>query len=198
MSTHAATPLLYVIDANDFLTFVGPQWLAFAVENHAGHLTPETVIGTSLWTHIAEPTTRYLYRTLLQQVRATDRSVLLPFRGDAPDLRRFMQLRLTHRGEGVVELESTVETQEPRLAVSLMDPRVPRSADSVTVCSWCKKVATPDWVEVEEAIGALRLFEKPCPPQVTHGICEECQSGLLAQLAPLNPEDSKPQPPSPG
>jgi hypothetical protein len=193
MSAHAATPFVYTIDANDFLTSVGPQWLAFAVENHAGHLTPETVIGSSLWAHITEPTTRYLYRTLLQQVRATDRSVLLPFRGDAPDLRRFMQLRLTHLGDGAVELESTVKTLEPRLAVSLIDPRLPRSTETVTLCSWCKKVATPDWVEVEEAVGTLRLFEKSCPPQVTHGICDECQSGLLAQLAPLNPEE----PPAP-
>ncbi|MBN2506820.1 MAG: hypothetical protein JXQ71_09020 [Verrucomicrobia bacterium] len=196
MPVRPASPSVYAIDANDFLTHVSSEWLAFAIENHAGHLTRERVIGTSLWSHIAEPTTRYFYRTLLQLVRTTHGTVSLPVRGDAPDLRRFMQIRLTHRGDGSVELECAVQSQEPRLAVSLLDPSIPRSPETVTMCSWCKKVATPEWVEVEEAVGILRLFEKSCPPQVVHGICESCQADLLAQLTQLTlPAPVTPEPP---
>ena len=48
------------------------------------------------------------------------------------------------------------------------------------MCGWCKRVAVPPdrWLEVEEAVAALALFDEPRPPQLTHGVCEECSSRL--------------------
>ena len=187
MTAHAPTPIVYAIDANDFITRVNAQWLAFALENHAPHLRAEGVVGTNLWTHIGEPTTRYLYRALLQQVRTSGEAVSLSFRSDSPELRRFTELRLSHCGDGVVEFESRVVKQELRLAVNLLDARRPCSDDVVTVCSWCKKVAAPEWMEAEAAISTMRLFEKAVAPKITHGICDHCQDVLLGQVARLAP-----------
>jgi hypothetical protein len=190
MTAHEPTPIVYTIDLNDFIVRVNAQWLVFALENHAPHLHAEGVVGTNLWTHIAEPTTRYLYRALLHQVRTTSKAVSVSFRSDSPELRRFTELRLSHRGDGVVEFESRIVKQELRLAVSLLDAHRPCSDDAVTVCSWCKKVAAPEWMEAEAAISALRLFEKAVAPKVTHGICDHCQDVLLGQVARMAPATS--------
>lgn len=187
MAAPAQTPVVYTVDANDFVTSVNPQWNVFALENQAPHLRPEAVIGTNLWTHIAEPTTRYLYRALLHQVRTTNEPASLSFRCDSPEQRRFTELVMSHQSDGIVQFECRVLKQELRLAVTLLDMRLPRSDEQVTMCSWCKKMAAPDWMDVEAAISALRLFEKDPPPQITHGICDRCQNVLLEQLARIAP-----------
>ena len=63
-------------------------------------------------------------------------------------------------------------------------PQRPREESFVTMCGWCKRVAVSPrrWLEVEEAIAALALFDEPRPPQLTHGVCEECSESLLAML----------------
>lgn len=45
-----------------------------------------------------------------------------------------------------------------------------------------QRVRTRRWLEVEEAVEALRLFAEPLPPQITHGICFECSEGIHQAL----------------
>ena len=74
---------------------------------------------------------------------------------------------------------------ERRATVPLLDRQRPRAESFVRVCGWCNRVAVApsDWLEVEEAVAALGLFAEPRPPQITHGICEECSEGLADTLS---------------
>jgi hypothetical protein len=73
----------------------------------------------------------------------------------------------------------------------ILDPHRPRSAEFVTMCGWCKRVAVPPrgWLQVEAAVVALALFDEPRPPQLTHGVCDECSQRLHEALdsASFNP-----------
>jgi hypothetical protein len=43
------------------------------------------------------------------------------------------------------------------------------------MCGWCKRVAIGDaWMEVEDAVSELRLFERKVLPDISHGICPDC------------------------
>jgi hypothetical protein len=44
------------------------------------------------------------------------------------------------------------------------------------MCSWCRRVRldAARWVEVEDAVAELRLFEDVRPPQISHGVCPIC------------------------
>jgi hypothetical protein len=43
------------------------------------------------------------------------------------------------------------------------------------MCGWCKRVSVRNtWVEVEDAVLELRLFEREVLPDLTHGICPGC------------------------
>jgi len=45
--------------------------------------------------------------------------------------------------------------------------------------------ANTRWLPVEAAVVALDLMSGPTVPAITHGICEDCNSKVLAKLSAL-------------
>ena len=88
------------VDAEDRIAFVDASWAAFAVENGAPALTAESVRGTSLWNYISENVTQEFYRIFMRKVRATGRAIVVPFRCDGPECRRFMEMSILPLGNG--------------------------------------------------------------------------------------------------
>jgi hypothetical protein len=52
------------------------------------------------------------------------------------------------------------------------------------MCGWCKRTQLPTgrWVEIEEAVEELGLFEDSPLPGVTHGICLPCHEAMDRML----------------
>ena len=143
-----------------------------------------------MWDFIDDPETRHIYRLLHRRVRAGGAPVRLCFRCDAPDRRRLLDLEISARPErGLIYRVRTVREQE-RQPMGLLEPSPPRSADFVTICAWCERVAVPahGWLEIEAAIAALPMLAEPRPPQLTHGVCEVCAQALHGALSeePVN------------
>lgn len=176
------TDFICRVDAADRIAFVNANWTQFAVENGLAQLTAKEVAGVSLWRYVSDSATRHLYGIFMQRVRQTGRSVTVPFRCDAPDRRRFMRMTIRPLAEGGLEFHSELLREEPRSKVSLLDQAIPRGTDMLEMCSWCKKVKAPDWVEAEEGVARLKLFDTPQLPQVTHGICPDCSQVLRQEL----------------
>ncbi len=167
---------IYHIDAGDIITAVNDAWDEFALENEAPHLTRQGVIGRALWDFIAGAETQHLYRILFQRVRESRQPIVIPFRCDAPDRRRHMEMHLMPEEDGGITFTNRVLRLEKRPVVRLLERSAPRSSDFVTMCGWCKKLRLPDgrWAEVEEAIRSLGLFDAYPVPQISHGICPDC------------------------
>ena len=162
---------------------VNSEWLSFARENEAASLCSEGVVGERLFRFVADPETRHLYEMIIDAVRSDGRRVTIPFRCDGPAVRRFMELDISQGSEGQVLFESRIVREETREPVSLFDTSVDRSDDFLVVCSWCKRVdASGDWVEVEEAVARLKLFDTARLPQMTHGMCADCAARLQREL----------------
>jgi hypothetical protein len=157
------------------------EWREFADHNGAAGLDRQ-VEGRSLWDFIADGDTRYLYRTLFDQVRRRQRPVTVPFRCDAPETRRFMQLHVRPLTEDSLDVSGQLLREELRERVPLLDSAAPRTDDLLTMCSWCKRIPVHGaWLEVEEAAQALGLFSGPVP-KVTHGVCPDCQAAVEEEL----------------
>jgi PAS fold len=178
---------IYRVDAQNRLTDANAAWYDFARENGSHALDSESVIGCPLWDFISDQETRHLFQIVLAKVRQTGRPVTLSYRCDAPDLRRFMQLEIRPLAEAGVEFCSRIVRQESRPHVALLDDTAPRTDTFLNMCAWCKKVALPDesWVEVEQAVERLKLFEEPVLPQISHGICPACKSEVDRTLRKL-------------
>lgn len=170
----------YRVDAQDRMTEVGGEWNAFAAANGAPGLTIEHLRGRALPTLVSGTEMQALTGMLLKRARAVG-EVEVPFRCDAPGERRFLSMSLRRDADGGVAIETTLLRTEPRPPVALLDGRQPRRDEVLVVCSWCKRIRLDvRWVEVEEAVEALGLFDAPRLPQVSHGICPECRARFFA------------------
>ena len=175
----------YRIDRRNRITSVAGDWHAFAEENAwDGGYGPDQVMGHPLWDFIQGSETRHLYETIFIRVRAGNCVGPIPFRCDSPGERRFLTLLLSPLPGGRIELLSTVIRRESRPPVKVFDRGTERSDEFVRVCSMCKKIATSgnEWVEIEEGIRRLRLFERDEMPGLTHGLCPDCFRVSMAGL----------------
>lgn len=179
----AVRQYVYRIDEADKITHVDADWVAFARENGVPQLTASAVVGRPLMDFIADRETRHLYELLLQRVRRTQRTVSIPFRCDSPELRRFMELRMRPLDGGDVEIAGVLLREESRPRVALLVDSVRRPENAVTICGWCKHIRVSDqWLEVEDGVVRLGLFDSERLPPLTHGICPHCQAMVLEKI----------------
>lgn len=170
----------YVVDRRDVLVDVDDAWLEFARENAAPDLTREAVIGRRLWDYVLGAETVHLYRLLFERVRTQDVPVIVPFRCDSPELRRFMRLVISPAAGGELQLDAVLVRSEPAPKLALLDPNAARDRRTVVMCSTCKRILVPggDWVEPEDAVVRMRLVQEPAP-RLEYAVCGGCR-GLLS------------------
>lgn len=157
----------------------------FAQENQAADsCDPENILNQPIWKFISGIETTFLYQEIMNSVRTRNATVRLPFRCDAPDCRRYLEMAITPLPEAGLEFNSWIVREEPRETVALLDIRVSRTSDIITMCSMCRKIKLSDntWMEVEAAIHALDLFAEPELPQISHGLCRSCFDTSLAAI----------------
>jgi hypothetical protein len=166
----------YHVDDQDRLIFVDEAWHQFARDNNTLELTTDAILQKSLWEFITNQQVRHLYRLMLEKVRTTGEALDVYYRCDAPEWRRYLQMRMTPSQNGRVQFRNWLLRQEKRPPVPLLDMTLDRSEEFVIICSWCKqiKLAQDDWVEIEEAVELLGLFEVDVLPQLSHGLCPSC------------------------
>lgn len=174
----------YKLDAEYRVRAVDPAWSEVARANKAPELVvPPGPLGQPVFDYIQDATTVYLYHRLFERVLRTGRPVMFPFRCDSPEVRRFLWMEIRPGASSGLQLHTRVVRLEPRAPSSLLDRAVYRGGSSLRMCGWCKAVAVGDrWCEVEEAVAALRLFERESLPAVTHGICPSCRGRMEGLL----------------
>ncbi|MEZ5444889.1 MAG: hypothetical protein R3F45_03775 [Gammaproteobacteria bacterium] len=173
----------YRLNDRDEIVFVNQAWDAFASANSGEHLTAPHVLGLPLWEFIVDRTTRALYKEILARVRG-GRSVRFLLRCDSPEYRRLLEMEVSRGLDDVTDFRIRTLSQQARERQPLLDTDRPHSEEFLRVCGWCKKVhAGGRWVEVEEAVSLLGLFVRPLLPAVTHGICEDCYSRMVATIS---------------
>lgn len=177
----------YWIDAGDRILRVNDAFVAFARANGAPELGPQRVAGASLWRFVQGSQVREIYLRIFERVRESDAPILLPFRCDSPDRRRFMRMVISHVRGGELQLDAVMEREEPRVPVKLLETREPGPGEALELCSLCKRIYIPaddEWLEVEDAAVRLGLLEEDTPP-LHHVACGDCRVAveLLARPA---------------
>lgn len=168
---------VYAIDHMDRIISLSSNWLSFAVLNSAEESChPDRIINKPIWTFIDGKETAHLYEICIANVRLHKKTIVFPFRCDAPDLRRYLELEISSLPRNHIEFSSRIIREEPRDDLKLLQCDSPRSTDFITICSMCKKIKVFEnvWIETEEAIATKRLFEMEVLPQITHGLCPNC------------------------
>lgn len=103
---------------------------------------------------------------------------------DGPRMRRFLRITFAPAPFGGVAIETELVREEPRAVVHLLDRHADRGNGLLESCSWCERVKVlEEWMEIEEAVTRLQLFEDATLPVLTHGICEVCAARIQGELA---------------
>ena len=173
----------YRIDSTDCITSVSEGWNSFATANGGESLLPPGILGTSLWPWIVDPTTHQVYRSLLTRVRKGAGPVRFQFRCDGPDRRRLLQMQISVAPGDSVDFQTTLLRNQTRAEVGLMDPTTLRSDALLTICAWCMRLpVSGEWLEIEQAVSALGLFEASTMPRLSHGMCPTCYNSMLPAI----------------
>lgn len=175
---------MYVCNINsaDCIASVNDAWIQFARENGAENLV-NRVIGTSLWSHITNKETEHLYRDMVRKVRETQKVISVPFRCDAPRLRRYMRMKLSPMHNHGVEFCSWIERSVPMAEnAGAAQELSALKGELLEMCSWCKRVRVHGrWLDIESAVESRRFFDEGIP-EISHGICEDCMTYLSESL----------------
>lgn len=178
----AQDSVIYRIDGKDRITSANREWDRFALGNASEHLVSERVGSRSLWDFITDDTTRLLYRDMLKIVRS-GREVSFPFRCDSAECRRFLEMHARKIDDDSVEFEVRTLAVEERPRQRLLENGGERTDAVLRMCGWCKKMPIGErWVEIEEAVAELGLFEASALPLISHGICAECEETTLKRF----------------
>lgn len=167
----------YQIGPDKRIRWTSPNWDRFAHENGASELADGRVLERPLWEFIEGDAARRLYEDVIDHVLESGEVASIPFRCDSPDVRRFMTLRIERTSTSMIELAAEMLRAESRAPVALLSSECPRSGEAIDLCSFCKRVETPDarWLEVEEASRILGLeAREECPP-LHHVVCDDCE-----------------------
>ena len=180
----ASAPVSYRIDRNDRLEWVNEGWLLFAKANGGRGLEPSRVRGRVLWDFVSDPTVAHLYRLIVQRLRAGGPAVRFHFRCDAPTVRRLAAMENPGARAGAVHFDVVSVLEQPQIAPPRIELIPADEEPLVRVCAWCKRVELPadTWIEPEEAVSALSLFDSPAFPGLTHGMCPRCYGVFNQQL----------------
>ncbi|GMW00774.1 MAG: hypothetical protein AMXMBFR84_19110 [Candidatus Hydrogenedentota bacterium] len=166
--------IVYRVDRDDSIVYVNAEWERFAQENAGGLLVTAKIIHTSIWDHVTDSITIELYREIMRGVRE-GRPVQFTFRCDAPDLRRLLTMSIQPLDKGGVEFTTTLIRAESRTYQRVLEPAGAGGVTTLNCCSWCKRFEVRgSWVEVEDAVEQLKLFERANMPLTSHGICADC------------------------
>jgi len=175
--------LTYVVDvvADRIVEIDGP-WDGFAALNGAPLLTRAAARSRSFLSFVAGAEMKELTKGILGRARGGE-TLALEFRCDSPAERRHLLFECFGLSGAAVQCSTTLLRAEPRPSQRLIDASVARSDDVILVCSWCCRFRLdgPKWVEVEEAVSTLRLFDGTPIPKLTHGVCPACAPVLRGQ-----------------
>jgi hypothetical protein len=176
---------VYRIDKEDIITSVSENWMSFAVDNGwSDQSGSEYVVGHPLWDFIYGTETRHLYQEIFKKVRDGKSVGSIPFRCDSPNKRRFLHLLLTPWPDGQIVITSTIVKTESREPVNLIDQKEKRTNKLINICSMCKKIKLSQnkWIEIEEGIAQLKIFEAEKLPGLTHGLCPACYQKVMETI----------------
>ncbi len=172
--------IIYHVDPDGLITFVNSRWDAFALANASPSVLSTAVVGRPIASFISGSETRHLFEILTRHVLKAERAVTVPFRCDAPAERRHMQLICAPDPLGGVIYRSHLMAAEARASIRLLVPDASRNNTLLRVCSWCNRGRLEDrWAEIEEVIRAYDLFDAPLLPEITHGLCSDCERMVL-------------------
>ncbi len=179
----------YSIDCNDVVTSTGGDWDRFALDNDGEELAKDRPQLT-LWDQIQGENARRVWQLVVSEVRRQHSAATVPFRCDAPGMRRWYEIDVQPGEDGSVNFRSSLVFEEARPEIPLVRRGSERQheGDTVELCCWCARGrADNGWISLDELVWSRQQLDREPLPEIKQGICNDCarsMSGYAEQLTP--------------
>jgi len=166
----------YWLDTKDLITAVSSSWNHFALNNNAGkNSLAQNVIGQNIYSFIISDPTRMYLQILIQQARVLGNTVAKKYRCDSPQLKRYMEMRITPEQTGQIRLDHLLERVEPFVRPISFYPASSGGTATAYRCSICARLYLAGcWVMPDDAI-TEGLISLDAPLPVIYTVCPVCQ-----------------------
>ncbi|KAA0875920.1 hypothetical protein [Nitrincola tapanii] len=173
----SAEDIVVIVNAENAIIEVAEGWTTAAKRQGAdAQLAPEQVKGLDLADYIGSEVTCVYYEAALKLCRMKNTAICREYRCDSPTHKRFMQVILTPKAEGCVEMRHRLLHESPfkqRLDLRFAD-REPKLKGFHLRCSLCNSIKLEnqsEWLAPESL-----LTDQPQKLAVIHGVCPNCEA----------------------
>jgi hypothetical protein len=173
--------MIHCIDRHDRLFAFDVAFRRAAVANGVPDL-PSQALGRSLWSQFDSTALVDIYRALVARAR-TGKVVTVETRCDSAHLVRYVEIRIGSLSGGGVGFRSRLVAARLRLGDGERPAGEPDPADLLRLCAWCfRGEHGGGWQGIEEIVASQGLLKREHPPQITHGICDDCLAARVDEL----------------
>lgn len=164
----------YLLNKHDIIINVSGIWDEFAIKNRGVNVCANDVCGHSIWLYVTGDVTRMWLNAIFQLARVGGNPIERAYRCDSPNLKRYMQMRLTPHPDGTLLVEHQVlKTEERDEEMNIRYKHSSTLAGTRQRCSVCGRIRLADWVEpLPEHHGGDNTIV------VTYTVCEACRDML--------------------
>jgi hypothetical protein len=175
MTGETAERYVYLIDRDDRIVYVSPEWLRFAVENDARELTTENVLGQPIWNFVTGDDSCAFYTSIFRNLRARGTEISIPFRCDSPTVVRQMNLILRLLPDNSIECEGVLLNSRIREPITVLFRWVIRTDKTIPICSLCRRLSVQgEWLELRDAIARKGIANVAPAPRLEETVCPSC------------------------
>jgi hypothetical protein len=171
---------MYRINERDEIISVNDDWCKYASDHGWDGISSDEVLHRPIYTYIKDSTTSRLYQYLFKRVRGGS-TVRYQFNCVSKSHRRVMEMTVKPIGNGeCLELKARMLHKQAHLqSFDKLDG--PHEDKFLRTCGWCRRIDLEgNWIEVEDAVAKLEVFEFCRLPKLTHGICNDCFAEMLS------------------
>ena len=176
--------ITYQINHRDEIISVNEDWCRYASDYGWEGISPDTVLHRPIHNYITDTTTSRLYQYLFKRVREGS-TVRYQFNCECISHHRLMEMTVMSLGSaGDVELKARLLTKHERKRQPPDTSISPSENEFLRACGWCYRIDMGGiWIEVEDAVAKMGVFEFSRLPKLTHGICKSCFVDKLAEAS---------------
>jgi hypothetical protein len=169
----------YRVDSEDRIVGVGGGWRTGAPESGAEAAGP-SVIGTSLYDHVAGHFTRKFLKDFLRRARESPVAPRRTYRCDSPQAKRLMEMRAEACDPGVLQVTHRALDERPLPFPIRFEEVGKRAIAGVLRCSLCNRL--------RRKLGDIAVWREPetcvapdSTTRVVHTVCQDCRNGIAAK-----------------
>lgn len=141
----------YILDSENRIISVSGYWDEFADQNNGNDVHASNVCGRSIWDFIKGDVTRMWLESVFQFARLKNQTVERPYRCDSPDVKRFMQMRISTDENGLLRIDHELLATEKREKPVHFQYASSAVNNLIFRCSICGHVSINNvWVEPEQ------------------------------------------------